>query len=58
MKNKEGKSGVSSGDSYYARHGFGGASKKWACPVFGAAVFFGRKVPERWPSGVMWKARR
>jgi hypothetical protein len=50
----EEKSGVSSGDSYYARHGFGGASKKWACPVFGAAVFFGRKVPEKWPSGVMW----
>lgn len=51
---EEEKSGVSSGDSYYARHGFGGASKKWACPVFGAAVFFGRKVPEKWPSGVMW----
>lgn len=59
IKNKdceEGKSGVSSGDSYYARYGFGGASKKWACPVFGAAVFYGRKVPERWPSGVMWNA--
>jgi hypothetical protein len=51
---EEGKSGVSSGDSYYARYGFGGASKKWACPVFGAAVFYDRKVPERWPSGVMW----
>ncbi|KKH48728.1 hypothetical protein [Methanosarcina sp. 1.H.A.2.2] len=56
MKYEEGKSGVSSGDSYYARHGFGSASKKWACPVFGAAVFYGRKVPERWPSGVMWNA--
>lgn len=56
MKYEEGKSGVSSGDSYYARHGFGGASKKWACPVFGAAVFFGREVPKRWPSGVMWNA--
>lgn len=53
---EEGKSGVSSGDSYYARHGFGGASKKWACPVFGAAVFYDRKVPTRWPSGVMWNA--
>lgn len=53
---EEEKSGVSSGDSYYARHGFGGASKKWARPVFGAAVFYGRKVPERWPSGVMWSA--
>jgi hypothetical protein len=52
----EGKSEVSSGDSYYARNGFGGASKKWACPVFGTAVFYGRKVPERWPSGVMWNA--
>ncbi len=53
---EEEKSGVSSGDSYYARNGFGGASKKWACPVFGSAVFYGRKVPERWPSGVMWNA--
>ncbi|AKB61176.1 hypothetical protein [Methanosarcina mazei] len=53
---EEEKSGVSSGDSYYARHGFGGASKKWACPVFGAAVFYSRKVPERWPSGVMWNS--
>jgi hypothetical protein len=44
----------SSGDVYFAKHGFAGASKEWDCLVFGAAVFFNRKIPERWPSGVYW----
>jgi len=43
-----------SGDPYFARHGFAGASKQWKCPVFGTAVFFNREIPERWPSGVYW----
>lgn len=43
-----------SGHSYFARHGFAGASKQWECPVFGAAVFFNRDIPESWPSGVLW----
>lgn len=43
-----------SGDVYFAKHGFAGASKEWDCLVFGAAVFFNRKIPKRWPSGVYW----
>lgn len=43
-----------SGDPYFARHGFAGASRQWNCPVYGTAVFFKRHVPERWPSGVIW----
>jgi len=43
-----------SGESYFARHGFAGASKQWKCPVFGTAVFFNRSIPERWPTGVYW----
>jgi len=43
-----------SGDPYFARHGFAGASKQWRCPVFGTAVFFNRDIPENWPSGVYW----
>jgi len=43
-----------SGDPYFARHGFAGASKQWKCSVFGTAVFFNRSIPERWPSGVYW----
>ena len=42
-----------SGDTYWARHGFAGASMLWKCEVYGSAVFYGRRVPERWPSGVM-----
>ncbi|MBN1763014.1 MAG: hypothetical protein JW878_08085 [Methanomicrobia archaeon] len=42
------------GESYFARHGFAGASKQWKCLVFGTAVFFNREIPERWPSGVYW----
>ncbi len=43
-----------SGELYFARHGFAGASRQWNCPVFGTGVFFDRAVPERWPTGVMW----
>lgn len=43
-----------SGEGYFAKHGLAGASKQWSIPVFGAAVFFDRPVPERWPSGVLW----
>jgi hypothetical protein len=43
-----------SGDVYFARWGFAGASKQWECPVFGSAVFFKRNIPPKWPSGVLW----
>lgn len=43
-----------SGEPYFARHGFAGASRQWECPVFGTGVFFNRTVPEGWPTGVMW----
>ena len=43
-----------SGASYFARHGFAGASRKWGCPVFGTAVFFKRDILENWPTGVYW----
>jgi hypothetical protein len=43
-----------SGESYFARHGFAGAARHWNCPVFGTGVFFGRSVPESWPTGVVW----
>jgi len=43
-----------SGNQYFARHGFAGASKLWDCPVFGAAAFFRRRIPPDWPSGVYW----
>lgn len=43
-----------SGDSYFARHGLAGASNHWKCPAYAGVVFFGRKIPERWPSGVYW----
>jgi len=44
----------SSGDVDFARKGFAGASMQWQCPIFGTGVFFERKIPERWPTGVMW----
>lgn len=43
-----------SGEQYFARHGFAGASKQWRCPVYGTAVFYDRGMPERWPTGVLW----
>lgn len=43
-----------SGDVDFARKGFAGASQQWQCPVFGTAVFFKRKIPENWPTGVLW----
>ena len=43
------------GDVYLSRLGFAGASRAWGCPVYGAAVFFQRPVPPRWPSGVLWR---
>jgi hypothetical protein len=43
-----------SGEVYFAKHGFAGSSKQWKCPVFGAAVFFNREIPQKWPTGVLW----
>jgi hypothetical protein len=43
-----------SGDVYFAKHGFAGSSKEWRCPTYAAAVFFDRKVPLNWPTGVLW----
>lgn len=44
-----------SGDVLFARHGFARAAQAWGMPVFGAAAFFDRPVPEAWPSGVVWR---
>lgn len=43
-----------SGETYFAKHGFAGASKRWGCPVFGTAIFYERRMPPAWPTGVMW----
>ncbi len=45
-----------SGEVDFARKGFAGASAEWDCPVFGAAVFFDREVPARWPTAVLWQS--
>jgi len=47
-----------SGDVYFARKGFAGASMHWGCPVFGAAVFFGREASERWPTGMLYSGSK
>jgi hypothetical protein len=41
---------VDSDYSRYIRNGYGVASMHWDCPVFGAAIFFERKVPDNWRS--------
>ena len=43
-----------SGEFYFARDGFAGASKAWDCLVAGATIFFKRNIPLRWPSAVYW----
>lgn len=45
-----------SGEVDFARKGFAGASQQWKCPVLGTGVFFYRKIPEKWPTGVIWNA--
>jgi predicted amidohydrolase len=50
--NRRGDGG--SGDVDFARKGLAGAARQWECPVFGAAVFNNRPVPDRWPSGIIW----
>jgi hypothetical protein len=47
-----------SGDVLFARHGLGGASRQWGIPVFAAVRFVKRTVPEKWPSGVLWKGTK
>jgi hypothetical protein len=42
------------GTTFFAKHGFAGASKQWRCPVFGTAVFFNCDTYENWPTGVYW----
>jgi hypothetical protein len=37
-----------SSETYFAKHGFAGASKQWKVPTYGAAVFFDRDIPPRW----------
>lgn len=43
-----------SGEVYFAKHGVAGASKQWNCPVFSSTVFFNRKIPPNWPTGILW----
>lgn len=46
-----------SGIADFARKGLAGASKRWSCPAFAAAVFRDRRVPPNWPSGIVWLPR-
>lgn len=46
-----------SGDVYFAKYSFAGSSKQWECPTFGTAIFYGRDIPEKWPTGVLWNQR-
>ncbi len=43
-----------SSTQYFAMYGFAGASREWGCPTVGAAVFFNRPIPPRWPTGIIW----
>lgn len=43
-----------SGDVDFARKGLAGAARQWGCPAYASAVFWGRSVPEAWPSGIEW----
>ena len=47
------KCGATSGEVYFARHGMAGASMKWGVPVYGSVVFYERKIPTKWPCGVL-----
>jgi hypothetical protein len=44
-----------SGEVYFARKGFAGASLQWSCPAFGTAVFFNREIPTNWPTGILYR---
>ena len=55
--------GPASGDVYFARKGFTGASKQWNRAVFGSVAFlalqgkwrrYRRNILPNWPSGVYW----
>lgn len=43
-----------SGEVYFAKYSFAGSSRQWKCPTFGAATFFDRDIPDKWPTGVLW----
>lgn len=45
---------ATSGDVYFAKNGFAGASKQWRCSVYGSAIFQLRGIPGKWPAGVYW----
>jgi hypothetical protein len=42
-----------SGNVYFAKHGFAGLSNHWNVPVFGATTFYGREIPDAWPTAVL-----
>jgi len=46
----EGGSGV----SMFTRHGLAGASKQWNCPIYSSTVYLKRKIPQNWPSAILW----
>jgi len=39
----------------FVRKGFAGASAKWRCPVFGAAIFVRRQIPKSWRTGINFR---
>jgi len=40
---------------YFVRRNLAGVSQIWKCPVFGAVVFFKRKIAEKWRSGILYR---
>jgi hypothetical protein len=40
--------------NYFVRRNFAGASQQWRCPVFGAVVFFKRRIAEKWRTGILY----
>jgi hypothetical protein len=48
------RAGEGSGVWYFVRDNFGGASRDWKCPVFGAGIFIEREIADIWRSGVSW----
>jgi hypothetical protein len=40
---------------YFVRQNLAGVSRIWKCPVFGAVVFFKRKIAEKWRTGIFYR---
>lgn len=47
------KGSEGSGEVYFAKYGIARSSKDWNCPTYASCVFFERKLPEKFPTGVL-----